>query len=285
MIGIGEGRSGLRWLVLALPCAVLISFFAVPNVLLLSASFMRSEASVLIDEFTLDNYQDILSGALFRGAMLRTVIVGLGVGALDVLIAFPLAYFLVRTQSRWKGLLIALSLAPLLASVIVRTYGWYVILNRSGAINQTLQGLGMIDQPLALMPSTGAIIIGLAHALLPYAVLTLMTALSAISPNLELAAMTLGASRWRTFVHVVLPLSLPGLIGGFVLCFSIAISAYATPAILGGPATQTVATLIYTFMMNLLDWAVGSALAAVLIAASLLLLYLASKLGSQRTAL
>lgn len=285
MIGFGEGRSGLRWLVLALPCAVLISFFAVPNVLLLSASFMRSEASVLIEEFTLDNYRDILSGALFRGAMLRTVIVGLGVGALDVLIAFPLAYFLVRTQSRWKGLLIALSLAPLLASVIVRTYGWYVILNRSGAINQTLQGLGLIDQPLALMPSTGAIIIGLAHALLPYAVLTLMTALSAISPNLELAAMTLGASRWRTFVHVVLPLSLPGLIGGFVLCFSIAISAYATPAILGGPATQTVATLIYTFMMNLLDWAVGSALAAVLIAASLLLLYLASKLGSQRTAL
>lgn len=285
MPGIGEGRSGVRWLVIALPCVVLVSFFAVPNALLLSASFMRSEASVLIEEFTLDNYRDILSGALFRGAMLRTVIVGVGVGALDVAIAFPLAYFLVRTQSRWKGLLIALSLAPLLASVIVRTYGWYVILNRTGAINQTLQGLGLIDQPLALMPSTGAIIIGLAHALLPYAVLTLMTALSAISPNLELAAMTLGASRWRTFVHVVLPLSLPGLIGGFVLCFSIAISAYATPAILGGPATQTVATLIYTFMMNLLDWAVGSALAAVLIAASLLLLYLASKVGSQRTAL
>jgi len=285
MIGGLDGRAGVRWLVLALPCLVLISFFALPNALLLSASFMRSEAAVLIEEFTLDNYADVFAGALYRGAMLRTAIVGIAVGAIDIAIAFPLAYFLVRTRSRWKGLLIALSLAPLLASVIVRTYGWYVILNRTGAINQGLQAIGLIDQPLGLMPSTGAIIIGLAHALLPYAIVTLLTALGSINPNLELAAMSLGASRWRTFAHVVLPLSLPGLIGGFVLCFSIAISAYATPAILGGPATQTIATLIYTYMMNLLDWAVGSALATTLIAASLILLYVASKVGSQRTAL
>lgn len=281
----GDGRAWLRWLVLALPCAVLTAFFVLPNMLLLSASFMRSEASVLIEEFTFENYQEIFGGALYRGAMIRTAIVGIGVGLLDILLAYPLAYFLVRTRSRWKGLLIALSLAPLLASVIVRTYGWYVILNRNGAINQALLGLGAIDQPLALMPSTGAIIIGLAHALLPYAVLTLITSLNAISPNLELAAMTLGASRWRTFVHVVLPLSLPGLVGGFVLCFSIAISAYATPAILGGPATQTIATLIYSYMMHLLEWAIGSALAAALVVATLVLLYLSSKLGSQRTAL
>jgi putative spermidine/putrescine transport system permease protein len=284
MIG-SDSRAWLRWLALALPCAVLTAFFVLPNMLLLSASFMRSEASVLIEEFTLENYQEIFGGALYRGAMLRTAIVGIGVGLLDALLAFPLAYFLVRTQSRWKGLLIALSLAPLLASVIVRTYGWYVILNRNGAINQALLGVGLIDQPLALMPSTGAIVIGLAHALLPYAVLTLITSLNSISPNLELAAMTLGASRWRTFIHVVLPLSLPGLVGGFVLCFSIAISAYATPAILGGPATQTIATLIYSYMMHLLEWAIGAALAAALVVATLALLYLSSKLGSQRTGL
>jgi len=180
--------------------------------------------------------------------------------------------------------LIALSLAPLLASVIVRTYGWYVILNRNGVINESLMGFGWIETPLRLMPSTGAIIVGLAHALLPYAVLTLMSALNAINPNLERAAMSLGASRLRTFVHVVLPLSMPGLIGGFLLCFSIAISAYATPAILGGPATQTIATQIYVNMMTLLEWALGSALAVVLIVSSMAVLLLTSRVGAKKAA-
>ena len=98
---------------------------------------------------------------------------------LDVLLGFPLAYFLVRTRSRWKGLLIALSLAPLLASVVVRTYGWYIILNRFGVANDALLGLGIIEQRIPFMPSTGAIIIGLAHALLPYTVLSIMGSLRA----------------------------------------------------------------------------------------------------------
>ena len=101
----------------------------------------------------------------------RTLLVGVAVGLLDVVLGFPLAYFLVRTRSRWKGLLIALSLAPLLASVVVRTYGWYIILNRFGVANDVLLGLGVIDERIPFMPSTGAIIVGLAHALLPYTVL------------------------------------------------------------------------------------------------------------------
>ena len=95
-----------------------------------------------------------------------------------MLLGFPLAYFLVRTRSRWKGLLIALSLAPLLASVVVRTYGWYIILNRFGFANDMLLGLGLIEERIAFMPSTGAIIVGLAHALLPYTVLTIMGSLN-----------------------------------------------------------------------------------------------------------
>ena len=129
--------------------------------------------------------------------------------------------------------------------------------------------LGLIAERIAFMPSTGAIIIGLAHALLPYAVLTIMGSLNGINPNLERAAMSLGANRTRTFFHVVLPLSLPGIAGGFILAFSIAISAYATPAILGGPATQVLATAIYGFMTQLLDWSIGAALAVVLIVSSL----------------
>ena len=135
------------------------------------------------------------------------------------------------------------------------------------------------------MPSTGAIIVGLSHALLPYGVLTIMGSLNGINPNLELAAMSLGASRTRTFFSVVLPLSLPGIAGGFMLAFSIAISAYATPAILGGPATQVMATAIYGFMTQLLDWSIGAALAVILVVCSVLLLYAAARLGAKQAAL
>jgi putative spermidine/putrescine transport system permease protein len=273
------------WLLAGVPALFLILFFALPNALLLTVSFLKSEAQLLTDEVTLANYGFVLSRRLYLEAIVRTFAIGLAVGLIDVLLAYPLAYFLVRTTSRWKGLLIALSLAPLLASVVVRTYGWYVILNRSGVANDVLLALGLIGERIAFMPSSGAITIGLAHALLPYAVLTVMGGLDAIHPNLERAAMSLGASRWRTFLSVTLPLSMPGVVGGFLLCFSIAISAYATPAILGGPATQVLATAIYGFMTQLLDWSVGAALAVILVVSSLALLYLASRLGARQVSL
>ena len=280
-----HARTATPWLLIAVPAAVLLVFFVLPNALLLSASFLKTEAQQLTNQPTLDNYKFLLTRPLYLEVMLRTLVVGLCVGALDVLLGFPLAYFLVRTKSRWKGLLIALSLAPLLASVIVRTYGWYIILNRFGVVNVALLGLGVMAERIAFMPSTGAIVVGLAHALLPYAVLTIMGSLGGINPNLEKAAMSLGANRTRTFLSVVLPLSIPGVVGGFILVFSIAISAYATPAILGGPATQVAATAIYNFMINLLDWSAGAALAVILIVSSLLLLYAAARMGAKRAAL
>jgi putative spermidine/putrescine transport system permease protein len=115
-------------------------------------------------------------------------------------------------------------------------------------------------------------------------VLTIMGSLNGINPHFESAAMSLGASRTRTFLHVLLPLSMPGIAGGFLLVFSIAISAYATPAILGGPATQVAATAIYNFIIQLLDWSLGAALAVILIVASLLLLYAAGRMGARRAA-
>jgi len=278
-------RVPTPWLLIAIPAAVLLVFFVLPNALLLCASFLKSEAQQLTTQPTLDNYRFLLTRPLYLDVFVRTFVVGIGVGVIDLVLGFPLAYFLVRTRSRWKGPLIALSLAPLLASVVVRTYGWYIILNRFGVANDALLALGVLDQRIAFMPSTGAIIVGLAHALLPYTVLSIMGSLNGINPNLESAAMSLGATRTRTFFNVLLPLCVPGLAGGFILVFSIAISAYATPAILGGPATQVAATAIYGFMMQLLDWSLGAALAVILIASSLALLYAASKLGARRAVL
>ena len=278
-------RQSIPWLLVAAPMAVLLLFFALPNALLLSASFVKSEAQQLTNELTLENYEFLFTRPLYIWAFIRTFIVGVSVGLIDVALGYPLAYFLVRTRTKWKGVLIALALAPLLASVVVRTYGWYIILNRFGVANDLLLALGLITDRVALMPSTGAIIVGLAHALLPYTVLTIMGSLLGINPNLELAAMSLGANRLRTFFAVVLPLSFPGIAGGFILAFSIAISAYATPAILGGPATQVMATAIYGFMTQLLDWSIGAALAVVLVVCAVALTYAAARIGARQAAL
>jgi putative spermidine/putrescine transport system permease protein len=276
---------GRPWLIALAPGAVLFLFFGLPNALLLTISFLKSDAQQLTGELTLDNYAFLFTERVYLHALLRTFVVGLSVGTLDVVLAFPLAYFLVRTTSRWKGLLIALSFAPLLASVVVRTYGWYIVLNRFGIANDLLLWFGITSERLPLMPSTGAIIVGLAHALLPYTVLTLMGSIGGINPSLERAAMSLGANRSRTFFEVVLPLCLPGLIGGFILSFSIAISAYATPAILGGPATLVMATAIYSFMTQLLDWSIGAALAVVMTVSSLTLFFIAARFGARTSAI
>src|SRR5438046_2667515 len=147
-----------HWLLIAAPAAVLLVFFVLPNALLLSASFLKSEAQQLTAVPTLDNYRFLLTRPLYLEVFVRTFVVGVAVGAIDVALGYPLAYFLVRTRSRWKGLLIALSLAPLLASVVVRTYGWYIILNRFGVANDLLLALGLISDRIAFMPSTGAIV-------------------------------------------------------------------------------------------------------------------------------
>jgi len=273
------------WLLVVLPATFLFVFFVLPNAFLLATSFLKSDAQMLTDERTLENYGFLFGRPLYRAALLRTFVIGAAVGVLVVVLSYPLAFFLARTTSVWKGPLIGLALTPLLASVVVRTYGWWVLLNREGALNDLLRALGFVTEPLVMLPSVGAIIIGLTHSLLPFGVLTILSALNGINPNIERAALSLGATRTRTFLAVTLPLSASGVAGGFLLAFSLAISAYATPTILGGPATETMATLIYKFMVSLMDWSIGSALGTLLIVSSMALIALGTVLGSRRAAI
>ncbi len=273
---------GIHWILIAGPAVFLLLFFVLPNALLLSASLLKSENQVLTSEFTLENFSFILGKAHYQKAILRTFFVGASVGALVAIISLPISYFLIRTNSRFKGVLIALSLAPLLASVVVRTYGWYVILDRFGFVNDVLVSHAFIEERIAFIPSTGGIILGLAHALLPYGILTNIAALSSINPNLEIASMSLGENRWRTFLRILLPLSAPGLVASFLLAFSISISAYATPAILGSYSSRTIATHIYTFIMQVLDWSLGAAFGAILIGSTIIILVLMFRFGGRR---
>jgi putative spermidine/putrescine transport system permease protein len=156
---------------IALPALFLLVFFVLSNALLLSASVLRSENQALTDELTLENFGYFLTRPVYLMAILRTFFIGASVGLLVAFVSFPLAYFLIRTTSRFKGLLIALSLAPLLASVVVRTYGWYVLLDRFGALNELLLWLGLITDRIAFIPSTGGISSGLRTPCCPMACL------------------------------------------------------------------------------------------------------------------
>ena len=162
--------QGSAYLMAAVPAAFLLLFFALPILLLLPPSVLKSEDMVPVAELTAANFSTLLTKKFYLDAIMRTLGIGVAVGALVVILGHPLAYVLVHTQSRWQPVLVALALSPLLASVIVRTYGWWVLLNRDGPINNVLLAVGVISAPLRMLPSTAVIIIGLAHALLPYGV-------------------------------------------------------------------------------------------------------------------
>ena len=285
--GIGEAALNVidPRLLVAVPATFLLVFFVIPNLFLLTTSFLKSEDQVLTNQPTLENFTYLLTKPLYLTAILRSFWISATTGALVVLLAYPLAYYLARTSSRWPGALIAMALAPLLASVVVRTYGWWVLLNREGPISTLVQWLDPAFGPLTILPSSAAIVIGLVHSLLPYGVLTILSAINGINPSLERAAMSLGASRSRTFLNVTLPLSYGGVAGAFLLAFSLSISAYATPAILGSPATAVMATRIYEFLTSLDDWSLGAAMAAILIISTMLMLLIGSAIGARRSAL
>ena len=171
-----------------------------------------------------------------------------------------------RIRRRRRAYLTLVILAPLLISVVVRSFGWLVILGPNGLVNSALRGLGLIDEPLRLLYTETAIALGLVHVFLSFMVLSVAAALGRIDPAVLRAAASLGAGPIRTFLRVVLPLSLPGVAAGSVIVFTLSASAFITPALLGGPRVKVMSYLAYQQTMLLSDWPYGAAIALVLLA-------------------
>jgi putative spermidine/putrescine transport system permease protein len=199
-----------------------------------------------------------------------------------VLLGYPVAYFLARTTSRWRGVLILLVLGPLLISSVIRNLGWIPVLGANGLINWILLSLGIINQPLLLMNNFTGVVIGTTHALLPFMILMLMAVIQRIHPSLEEAAMSLGANSWSTFWRVIFPMSLPGLIAGYLIVFSLAISYYTTPAMLGGNRVMVMSTYIAQEVRFVLNYPFGAASAVVLSILAASMTVLAARFGGQR---
>ena len=266
----------MRPLFLVSPALVYLAVLCfVPDAIMLAFSVFEYRDGIIYPGFTLEHYVRFLTDDFYLTILLRTLYLAIGVGVLTVLIGYPIAYFLVRSRSRWKGAVLMLVLMPLLASVVVRTYGWLVLLEPQGLLNQFLGLLGL--GPVTLIRNYTGVFIGLVHVYLPYSILSIMASLSTVHPNLELAAQNLGAGRVEAFRRVTLPLTIPGMVTGFALTFSLTLSAFATPRILGGRTVHTTATQIYDQMLFLLNWPLAGAIVVIVLVISVGVLWLTSR--------
>lgn len=255
------------------PSLVLVLFFAIPMGMMIGISFQsQAEGSP-----TLASYSRFFSNDLVLAGLARTVVMSGLVALCVTVLAYPLAYYLARATSRWRTVIFALAIAPELAGVVLRTYGWLIILEDRGFINSALMWTGLITEPLPLSKNLFGVVVGLTHVILPFGVLSLLTSLQGINPSLEKSAQILGASRLAVIRHIILPLSVPGIVSSLLIGFTMAASAYATPALLGGAGFKVMATMVYEQVLFYLDWPFAAVMANVL----LILMLAAGFVGSR----
>jgi ABC-type spermidine/putrescine transport system permease subunit I len=221
-----------------------------------------SPTKIALPELTFDNYRQI--AALYYVRLFgRTLQLSLVSTAICVVFGYPLAYVLARARPRTQTLGLFLLIMPLMVSTVIRLFGWIVILGRKGLINEALVALGL--DPVKLLYTDTAVVIGLVNIFMPFMVLPLMAAIERIPPNLEEAAQNLGANWYQMFAKTIMPLSLPGLVSGCLLVYSLSLSAFVTPALLGSPRARMVGQQIYDEVLVSFNWPIASALALALV--------------------
>lgn len=249
------------------------ALLAGPALLLLLAVYLYPLGRLLVLSFTgrsgatagFDAYLRLAESSVYVDVLLRTTRISMLVTFVCLLSAYPVAYVMTRVGPGWFRVLMVFVLLPLWTSILVRTYAWMVLLQASGVLNNVLRWLGVIDEPLRLMYNETGVVIGMAQVLLPFAILPLYASLRNIDPRLSRAAQIMGAGPWRRFYSLTLPLSLPGVATAGLLVFVQGLGFFITPALLGGSRVITLAMVIETQVVDLLDWSLASAAAMVLL--------------------
>ena len=256
-----------------------LAFLVAPYALLLRLSLFRfSSMRLYIPELTLANYIAVVSDPFYLALMAKTVALGLLVTLLTLLLGYPLALLIARAGPALKSALIAIALSPLLINLVVRSYAWLVLLGDTGVINNWLTATGLVTAPLPLSGNTFSVVVGLVHISLPLMVLSLIGVLERMDKALIDAADSLGAGRARILRRIVLPISMPGIGAGSLLVFTFTISAFITPAMLGGNRVSTISTLIYEKFTFSANWPVGATLVTVLLLINLAVITLHTRL-------
>ncbi|GAV33231.1 Putrescine transport system permease protein PotH [Roseomonas sp. TAS13] len=236
----------------------------------------------ILPRWNLANYADLATDSLFHEVLERTFRLSLVTTAICLLIGVPEAWIVHRMAPRWRGLMLLVVVGPLLVSVVVRTFGWMVLLGTNGLVNDALVAIGIPGAPFRLMFTELAIVIGLVHVMVPLVVLSVWASLGRLDPALARAAESLGAGRLTTFRRVILPNIMPGVLGGALMVFCLSASAFATPAMLGGKRLRVVASMAYNEFLNTLNWPLGAAIAVLLLIAILLCTLLWTRLVERR---
>ena len=254
-----EKKTNIYWLFILPGCLFLVFFMLIPLFSLLFKSFLNEEGG-----FSLANYFALMESTYFKQVFWRSIRLSLISTAVCAVLGFPTAYYISK-YSKNKGMLMALAVFPMFTSPVIRSFSWMVLLGKKGIVNEILVSLGVVTKPISLLYNEFSMIVGFIQLFLPLMILSLIGIMDNISEDLNLAAGSLGASRLGVFRHVVLPLSIPGLVTGSVLVFTGCLTAYTTPQLLGGTDTRVLATMIYQQAMSLGDWTQASVVAVVMI--------------------
>ena len=277
-MGRSEAASGLAMISPTASYAILL--LAAPLALIFIYSFLTDGDPGIIRSFTFANYIEAWTSELYRVVMLRSLMVAMTVTAVTVLLAFPVAYFVsFHVDPSRKSLWLFLITIPFWTSYLIRVFLWKVILGYNGVVNSGLLGLGIISEPLQWINyNVGAVVVTLAHAYAPFAILPIFVALEKIDRSLLEAGQDLGESRFMTFLRVTLPLAMPGVIAAVLIVFIPTIGDFVTPQLVGGPEGRLVANLIQLQYLKLDNYPLGSAIAVsammIVTVVSLFFLYL-----------
>jgi putative spermidine/putrescine transport system permease protein len=237
---------------------------------------------LMVDALTIANYVKFFTDPFYLQVLWRTVRVAVLCTIFCLIFGFPLAYVLARTQSRYKNLLVMAIVLPLFVGNAVRAAGWMVAFGSKGFVNASLMGMGVISVPIEIMYTEMAVIIGIIAVNMPFMVLTLQSVIEGIDRNVEEAAFSLGAPPMTMAMRVLFPLALPGILAGVILTFILAMNAYATPVLLGGPKFQTLGPLVFSTFAQQNNWPFGGAVSFVLMTVTLILTIASSLLIRRR---
>jgi len=269
--------GGTGWMLLP-ALTVILLFFVAPVIALLLRSVLEPEPG-------LGNYAELVGSSTYLRIFLNTFLVSGLVTLVSLAIGFPVAWALAIMPRGLARIVFAIMLLSMWTNLLARTYAWMVLLQRTGVINKTLLGLGLIDQPLALVNNLTGVTIGMTYIMLPFIILPLYGAIRGIDPAILQAAAICGASRWQALTRVFLPLAAPGMVAGALMVFVMSLGYFVTPALLGGTANMMLAELIAQFVQSLVNWGMGGAAALVLLVVTLALYALQLRLfGTARIA-
>ena len=241
-----------------------------------------AQTKTMVEALTIRNYVTFFTDPYYTSTLITTVEIALLVTLICLILGFPLAYVVARTQSRYKHLLIIAIVLPLFVGNSVRAAGWMVVFGNKGFFNVSLMGLGILSKPIEIMFTEKAVIIGIIAVNLPFMVLSLQSVIESIDRAVEEAAFSLGAPPLTMFRRVLWPLALPGVLAGTILTFILAMNAYATPFLLGGPLFKMMAPVIYNEFTQKTNWPFGGAIAFILMAVTLSLTIAANVLLRRR---